>query len=130
MDIKKLDLSNIEDVKEFHKAVNELRENKLFSTLFGLFIDEDDVFEKLDKFADEIYAEHHKDDKKNEQSKQKEFIRPSEKLTSQQGLQIHSLVQEYVDTMIKPYNNGKLTNEQINDAYAGLYEFAAWILNK
>ena len=32
--------------------------------------------------------------------------------------------------MIKPYNNGLLTNQQINDAYAGLYEFAAWIMNR
>ena len=40
------------------------------------------------------------------------------------------LHQKYVDTMVKPYNNGLLTNQQINDAYAGLYEFAAWVMNK
>lgn len=60
----------------------------------------------------------------------KEFKRPSELLTIPQKLQLHKLVQEYVDTTIKPFNKGVLTNDQINDAYAGLYEFGAWILNK
>jgi hypothetical protein len=60
----------------------------------------------------------------------KSFNRPSELLTVDKKLKLHKLVQEYVNTMIKPYNNGILTQEQINDAYAGLYEFAAWIMNK
>ena len=58
------------------------------------------------------------------------FIRPSELLNVSQKLQLHKIVQEYVDTMIKPYNKGALTTQQINDAYAGLYEFAAWVMNK
>ena len=61
---------------------------------------------------------------------EKKIERPSTKLTTEQGLQIHKLVQEYVDTMVRPFNNGVLSNDQINDAYAGLYEFASWILNK
>ena len=70
--------------------------------------------------------------KENDHSevKDKSFNRPSELLTVDQKLKLHKLVQEYVNTMIKPYNNGVLTQEQINDAYAGLYEFAAWIMNK
>ena len=58
--------------------------------------------------------------------------RPSEKISTELGLQVHKLVQEYIDTMVKPYNPkvGGLTTKQINDAYAGLYEFACWILNK
>jgi len=52
-------------------------------------------------------------------------------LSIDQKLQLHKIVQEYVDTMIKPFNKGGvLTNQQINDAYAGLYEFAAWIMNR
>lgn len=58
------------------------------------------------------------------------FRRPSELLDVERKLQLHKLVQEYVDTMIKPFNNGVLSNDKINDAYAGLYEFGAWILNK
>ena len=70
-----------------------------------------------------------KDNEFKQEFKQ-EFKRPSELLTIPQKLQLHKLVQEYVDTAIKPFNKGILTNDQINDAYAGLYEFGAWILNK
>ena len=66
----------------------------------------------------------------SEEEEEKKFKKPSEDLTINQKLQLHKIVQEYVDKMIKPYNNGLLTNQQINDAYAGLYEFAAWIMNK
>ena len=69
--------------------------------------------------------DHSIEEKKNER---KVPERPSSKLTTEQGLKLHKLVQEYVDTMIKPYNNGQLTQEQINDDYAGLYEFASWVL--
>lgn len=65
-----------------------------------------------------------------EDEEEKKFKKPSEDLNINQKLQLHKIVQEYVDTMIKPYNNGLLTNQQINDAYAGLYEFAAWVMNK
>ena len=66
----------------------------------------------------------------SEEEEEKKFKKPSEDLTISQKLQLHKIVQEYVDKMIKPYNNGLLTNQQINDAYAGLYEFAAWVMNK
>ena len=65
-----------------------------------------------------------------EEDENPKFVRPSQKLSIQQKLQLHKIVQEYVDTMIKPFNDGHLTNGQINDAYAGLYEFAAWVMNK
>ena len=71
--------------------------------------------------------------KEPEKSKKKEepkFVRPSTKLTTEQGLQLHKLVQEYVDTMIKPMSKGMVSDEIINDAYVGLYEFAAWLLLK
>lgn len=69
-------------------------------------------------------------DHSEEEEEEKKFKKPSEDLTISQKLQLHKIVQEYVDIMIKPYNNGLLTNQQINDAYAGLYEFAAWIMNR
>jgi len=69
-------------------------------------------------------------DHSEEEEEEKKFKKPSEDLTINQKLQLHKIVQEYVDKMIKPYNNGLLTNQQINDAYAGLYEFAAWIMNR
>lgn len=121
---EKLDLTNKEDVQKFHEKINELRENDIFLSLTKLFgYDLVDELDALDEFADKAYKKAHENDNKH-------IDRPSTKLTTEQGLQVHKLVQEYVDTMIRPYNDGQLSNDQINDAYAGLYEFAAWILNK
>ena len=124
---EKLDLTKKEDVEKFHEKINELRENEAFLTLTRIFgYDLTDELDELDKFADNTFQ---KAEEKRKQE-EKKIERPSTKLTTEQGLQIHKLVQEYVDTMVRPFNNGVLSNAQINDAYAGLYEFAAWILNK
>ena len=124
---EKLDLTKKEDVEKFHEKINELRENEAFLTLTQIFgYDLTDELDELDKFADNTFQ---KAEEKRKQE-EKKIERPSTKLTTEQGLQIHKLVQEYVDTMVRPFNNGVLSNSQINDAYAGLYEFAAWILNK
>ena len=124
---EKLDLTKKEDVEKFHEKINELRENEAFLALAQIFgYDLTDELDELDKFADNTFQ---KAEEKRKQE-EKKIERPSTKLTTEQGLQIHKLVQEYVDTMVRPFNNGVLSNAQINDAYAGLYEFAAWILNK
>lgn len=124
---EKLDLTKKEDVEKFHEKINELRENEAFLALTQIFgYDLTDELDELDKFADNTFQ---KAEEKRKQEENK-IERPSTKLTTEQGLQIHKLVQEYVDTMVRPFNNGVLSNTQINDAYAGLYEFAAWILNK
>ena len=124
---EKLDLTKKEDVEKFHEKINELRENEAFLTLTQIFgYDLTDELDELDKFADNTFQ---KAEEKRKQE-EKKIERPSTKLTTEQGLQIHKLVQEYIDTMVRPFNNGVLSNAQINDAYAGLYEFAAWILNK
>lgn len=124
---ERLDLTKKEDVEKFHEKINELRENAEFLTLAQIFgYDLTDELNELDKFADNTFQ---KAEEKRKQE-EKKIERPSTKLTTEQGLQIHKLVQEYVDTMVRPFNNGVLSNAQINDAYAGLYEFAAWILNK
>ena len=124
---ERLDLAKKEDVEKFHEKINELRENEVFLTLTQIFgYDLTDELDELDKFADNTFQ---KAEEKRKQE-EKKIERPSTKLTTEQGLQIHKLVQEYVDTMVRPFNNGVLSNAQINDAYAGLYEFAAWILNK
>lgn len=124
---ERLDLTKKEDVEKFHEKINELRENEAFLTLTQIFgYDLTDELDELDKFADNTFQ---KAEEKRKQE-EKKIERPSTKLTTEQGLQIHKLVQEYVDTMVRPFNNGVLSNDQINDAYAGLYEFASWILNK
>ena len=124
---ERLDLTKKEDVEKFHEKINELRENAEFLTLAQIFgYDLTDELNELDKFADNTFQKA----KEKRKQEEKKIERPSTKLTTEQGLQIHKLVQEYVDTMVRPFNNGVLSNDQINDAYAGLYEFAAWILNK
>ena len=124
---EKLDLTKKEDVEKFHEKINELRENEAFLALAQIFgYDLTDELDELDKFADNTFQ---KAEEKRKQE-EKKIERPSTKLTTEQGLQIHKLVQEYIDTMVRPFNNGVLSNAQINDAYAGLYEFASWILNK
>mgnify|MGYP001772020429 FL=1 len=124
---EKLDLTKKEDEEEYHGKIDEVRENEAFLTRTQIFgYDLTDELDELDKFADNTFQ---KAEEKRKQE-EKKIERPSTKLTTEQGLQIHKLVQEYVDTMVRPFNNGVLSNAQINDAYAGLYEFAAWILNK
>ena len=122
---ERLDLTKKEDVEKFHEKINELRENEAFLTLTQIFgYDLTDELDELDKFADNTFQ---KAEEKRKQE-EKKIERPSTKLTTEQGLQIHKLVQEYVDTMVRPFNNGVLSNAQINDAYAGLYEFCCWLL--
>lgn len=122
---ERLDLTKKEDVEKFHEKINELRENEAFLALAQIFgYDLTDELDELDKFADNTFQ---KAEEKRKQE-EKKIERPSTKLTTEQGLQIHKLVQEYVDTMVRPFNNGVLSNDQINDAYAGLYEFCCWLL--
>ena len=118
VEIDKLDLENKNDRDKLRKVIDELHDNKLFTGLMT-FLYHSDI---LDELNNEL-------DKRDKKDSKKEINRPSKTISTQVGLKLHKLVQEYVDTMIKPYNpkvNG-LTNEQINDAYAGLYEFACWI---
>ena len=60
-----------------------------------------------------------------------EHVLPSEKLDDvDKKLEIHKIVQTYVDSEIRPYVEDNMTQEQISDAYSALYEFACWIMNK
>jgi len=142
--LSKLDLSKEEDYKKIMDIIKYLKDNPSFGLLGGLFGIDNDYLSEL---SDYVKKEHeklvHENNKNNKcpyiQKKIEDKsvvndspIRPSLNIDTQVGLQIHKLVQEYVDTMIKPYNPnpGGLTTKQINDVYAGLYEFAAWIYNK
>lgn len=122
-DNTELDLTKEEDVQKFHELVNELKGNSWISTLVTSLIGEDnEFFDKLNTFADNYYQAH--------KNGQPQIDRPSNHIPTNVGLQIHKLVQEYIDTMIKPYAKGILDNKSINDAYVGLYEYSCWIFNK
>lgn len=115
------DFTKKEDVNKLKEMIQEIKTNESMMIVWDMFFDEDLLDDIVNK-AEAIYANAH--------SQVKVPDRPSTKVPLEQGLQIHKLVQEYVDTMIKPYAGNNLTTQQINDAYAGLVEFAAWLYLK
>lgn len=124
--IEVFDLTTKEGLEGYNKQLDQLENTDLsILKLFGL--NGDDVIDKLRKIGSAIYENNKKEEEKEDEPK---FTRPSDLLDVNKKLQIHKIVQEYVDTMIKPFNNGKLTDNQINDAYAGLFEFACWVMNR
>ena len=148
-EVKVCDLSTDEGLKEFNEQLDQL-ENNYLDDLSTFGINGKDWIDNMRDLGKKIHAQHKaentkkfvidkdavkqavnqmKEDEKVSNFKN-EFKKPSELLSIDQKLKLHKIVQEYVDTMIKPFNNGALSNQQINDAYAGLYEFAAWVMNK
>ena len=118
--VEKLDLTNEKDNKRFKELVAQLPDNEIFKPLAQLFgFDVDELVEKLNDIAN-----------KSLPKKEEKIKRPSQQIPTEAGLQIHKLVSEYVDTMIKPYLAPNADKNVVNDAYAGLYEFACWIYNK
>lgn len=134
VDIEKLDLTKEADLEKFKKTINDLKSNKLFSSMISLFTGEDALNNFLDNaliVGQSIYDKAHEVPVEEEKKEKEETVipRPSVNLPVDAGLQIHKLVQEYVDTMIKPYARGIMNDKQINDAYAGIYEYSAWLYN-
>jgi len=122
--IEVFDLTTKEGLDKYNKQLDELEGSDLsVLKLFGL--DGDELIDRLRKIGKAVYENNNKEDEEEHK-----FTRPSDLLSVDKKLQIHKIVQEYVDTMVKPFNNGKLTNNQINDAYAGLFEFACWVMNR
>jgi hypothetical protein len=141
-DMQVHDLSTDEGLKGFNKQLDQI-ENAELDVLNSFGINSKEWIKSMRDLGQKIHDQNKKNDiikksvnqmKRKEEDHSKElednFVRPSQKLSINQKLQLHKIVQEYVDKMIKPYNNGLLTNQQINDAYAGLYEFAAWLMNR
>ena len=154
-DVQVYDLSTEEGLKGYNEQLDQLENTSLdVLNLFG--INGKEWIKGMRDLGQKIYEQNKKKEQKKfdkaqrivkqavkqmdrkeedhsvkpEEDENTKFVRPSQNLSIQQKLQLHKIVQEYVDTMIKPFNNGHLTNNQINDAYAGLYEFAAWIMNR
>lgn len=136
--IKVFDLTTDEGFEGYNEQLKELSK-QLDSNIFKyLGINQETLINGLKQIGEEIHNASKKENNKIEKpidTKQKEkeeskFTRPSDLLSVDKKLQIHKIVQEYVDTMVKPFNNGQLTDNQINDAYAGLFEFACWVMNR
>jgi len=141
--VKTYDLTTKEGLEGFNKQLDELDEADL--SLLNLFgINSKEWINGMRELGKKIYDNANKEAEEVEEKKQPKQIerkevdhtehtelkRPSELLTVNQKLQMHKYVQEYVDTMIKPFNNGVLTTDQINDAYAGLFEFGCWLVKR
>lgn len=151
-DVQVHDLSTDEGLKGYNEQLDEL-ENASLDVLNSFGINGKEWIKSMRDLGQKIYEQNKKQEQKktnksnnvvkqavnqmerkevdHSEGDEDEFKKPSELLSIDQKLQLHKIVQEYVDTMIKPFNKGNvLTNQQINDAYAGLYEFAAWIMNR
>lgn len=131
--LKSLELKTDKGLKEYNDLLDNLKESD-YSGILGNLVDE---LKEIGLSIHNKFKDIEKEQKSTEidrnlidHSEGEDFKLPSELLSIDKKLTLHKIVQEYIDTMIKPYNKGVLTNKQINDAYAGLYEFGAWVLNR
>jgi len=115
--IDTLDFTKKEDVEKLEKAVETLKTNDFFGSLFG-----EDLFDTLLEKAYKIYNDAHK----NEKSAPK---RPSLKSPENVKTTIKKLANEYVETTIVPYVKN-IDETQKNDIIDSLYEFGCWIYNR
>lgn len=134
-DVEKLDLSKDEDYAKFNNLVDECENvcndddstsvltKQLFETLFGFDMND------IKKAADEIHEQATKDRTKDEMNEETNLPDiPSNSTPLDKQVQLHKIVGEYVDTYIRPY--GKMDTKVVDDVYAGLFEFACWIMNR
>ena len=134
-DVEKLDLGKDEDYAKFNNLVDECKKvcndddstsvltKQLFETLFGF--DMNDIIDDIKKVGDDI---HEKAVKEREKEENKVPELPSKNTPFDKQVQLHKIVGEYVDTYIRPYV--KMDTKVVDDAYAGLFEFACWIMNR
>ena len=135
LDLEKLDLGKDEDYAKFNNLVDECKNvcndddstsvltKQLFETLFGF--DMNDIIDDIKKVGDDI---HEKAVKEREKEENKVPDLPSKNTPFDKQVQLHKIVGEYVDTYIRPY--GKMDAKVVDDVYAGLLEFACWIMNR
>ena len=134
-DVEKLDLGKDEDYAKFNNLVDECKKvcnddastsvltKQLFETLFGF--DMNDIIDDIKKAGDDI---HEKAVKERAKEEKKVPELPSKSTPFDKQVHLHKIVGEYVDTYIRPY--GKMDTKVVDDVYAGLFEFACWIMNR
>ena len=111
--VETLDFTKKEDVEKLENAVETLKTNEFFGTLFG-----NDLFDQLLDKAHKIYFEAHKGPK-----------RPSSTTPKSVKDTVSKLAVDYVKENIEPYTN-ELTDKQKNDIIDSLFEFVCWVYNK
>lgn len=113
----KLDFTKKEDVEKLDNAIETLKKNEFFSSLFDF-----DLFDELQKKAHKIY-----NDAKKEEEKKKVPTRPQLLVSDKIKKNITDLACTYMNTMILPYTN--LNEKQVEDILNGLIDFGCWIYN-
>lgn len=75
-------------------------------------------------------CEYHTKNVETESEADEKFVRPSDNLTYKQAKNIWNFVDEYMETMVEPYLSEDYDEDTIDDMANGLFEFAAWLLNR
>ena len=128
------------ELKNLIDLFDSLDDDVKESPLGGLISSGLDLLKSLDEFdgavsqnievEDGDEPEFNDDCEQKHEDEEKQTL-PSERIDDMnKKLEIHRIVQTYVDTEIKPYVGGEMTQSQIDDAYSALYEFACWILTR
>ena len=138
-DVEKLDLSKDEDYAKFNEYVDECKKicdsddsisnltKLMFEQFFGF--DMNDVIDDIKKAGDEIHEQAVKERAKDYMNKYTNVPDlPSNSTPLDRQSHLNKIVGEYVDTYIRPY--GKMDTKVVDDVYAGLFEFACWIMNR
>jgi len=115
--VQTLDFTKKEDVEKLEKAVETLKTNEFFGTLFG-----ENLFDTLLEKAHQIYFEAHKNDKKVP-------LRPSLMTSKHIKENVKKLATEYVEITVAPYVKNMDENQK-NEIIDSLFEFGCWIYNK
>lgn len=106
--IEVFDLTTKEGLDKYNEQLDELEDSDLsVLKLFGL--NGDEIIDKLRKIGKAVYENNNKEEKE-----EPKFTRPSDLLSVDKKLQIHKIVQEYVDTGIR-----------ISPARAGIFAAAS-----
>lgn len=142
IDTERLDFTKDDDYKKFKDLINKCRDimtsdnelDKFSRNLFGnLFnIDMTSMIDDLEKIGNDIHKESttNKDQDTSVESKKDVKVPelPSKSTPIDKQENLHKIVGEYIDTYIRPYGN--MSTDVVNDVYAGLFEFACWVLNR
>lgn len=138
-DIETLDLTNDNDYGKFKDYVADVRkmidEEEYLSSFFKIFgfYDINGVLDEIEALGEMIHKNAEKEE--TETTNGDEVVEvpelpelPSKSTPMETQAKMHKIVGEYVDTYIRPYGN--MDTNVVDDVYAGLFEFACWVMNK
>ena len=131
----KYDFTKKEDVDEFCKVCDDLKNSVFVKDLLNVLYGSDDYLDYLKELVNKKYEESRKNAKPGPKpTPQPEKTSETKAFTYQEGLsiesklQIHKLVQEYLDKVIKPQVNNQVSNDALNDAYVAFYDYSCWLM--